>query len=317
VLAMVLGVVAVQALMLAAFAWPASRVGPREVPLVVAGPGTNDFIEQLEDIPGPDEDAQAFTVTELDDPAAAEQALRDREAYGAIVVDDGGAQLLISSAASPTVAQLLQQSLLGPAEGVVVDVVPAAEDDPRGTGFAASLLPLVATGIAAGAAIFFLAGSLRERIGALFAYAVLSGLTATGVMHWLGILEGSYFATAAVVAALALAVAAPVAGLGAVLGPAGIGVGVLVILFFGNAFSGIATAPDLLPQPWGEVGQWVPPGAGGTLLRSVAFFDGADSVRSWLVLAIWAVAGLAILVVGQLLGRRHDIAPEESTPAAA
>ncbi len=31
--------VVIQAVMVLAFAWPASRVAPREVPLVVAGPG--------------------------------------------------------------------------------------------------------------------------------------------------------------------------------------------------------------------------------------------------------------------------------------
>src|SRR5690606_19242698 len=44
---LVLGIVAVQALMLFAFAWPASNSGPREVPVAVAGPPeVADRIEQ-------------------------------------------------------------------------------------------------------------------------------------------------------------------------------------------------------------------------------------------------------------------------------
>jgi type IV secretory pathway TrbD component len=60
----------------------------------------------------------------------------------------------------------------------------------------------------------------------------------------------------------------------------------------------------MLPQPWGAVGQLLPPGAGVGATRSVAFFDGAGATKPSTVLAIWLVAGLALLVLGGLARSR-------------
>ncbi len=54
----------------------------------------------------------------------------------------------------------------------------------------------------------------------------------------------------------------------------------------------VSAAPELLPQPWGTLGQFLPIGAGGSLLRSTAFFDGAGAAGPAWVLAAYAVAGL-------------------------
>ena len=76
------------------------------------------------------------------------------------------------------------------------------------------------------------------------------------------------------------AIAAIVAGLSAVLGRAGIALGAVVVFVLGNPLSGLATAPELLPQPWGALGQFLPPGAGATLLRSAGYFDWAGAGQS-------------------------------------
>jgi len=125
----------------------------------------------------------------------------------------------------------------------------------------------------------------------------------------MGILTGPYLATAGVIGLVALAISAGVAGLGAALGRPGIAVGVLAVFLVGNPISGIASAPELLPQPWGTIGQFLPPGAGGTLLRSVAFFDGAGATRSLWVLAAWAVGGLLLAAVGHYRDRAAATTP--------
>jgi len=96
-----------------------------------------------------------------------------------------------------------------------------------------------------------------------------------------------------------MAVSAPICGLGALVGPAGVGLGALLVFFFGNPISGLTTAPELLPKPWGAIGQLLPPGAGGSLLRSVAFFDGARSAGPLWVLIGWGLAGLALTAIGR------------------
>jgi hypothetical protein len=180
----------------------------------------------------------------------------------------------------------------------VQDVVAADSDDPRGAGLAAGLLPLVLTSLAAGLLLALTIGNRLGRVLGLLTYAVLAGLVATAILEYgLGALPGDYLASAAVVALLTLAMAAASAGLGATLGPAGVALAVLAVFLVGNPLSGMTSAPELLPQPWGAVGQLLPPGAGGTLLRSVAFFDGAGAALPAWVLTAWASAGLLLAAI--------------------
>jgi len=83
------------------------------------------------------------------------------------------------------------------------------------------------------------------------------------------------------------------------------------MVFVGIPFSGVGSAPELLPQPVGWLGQLMPPGAGGNLLRSTGFFDGAGGGRHIAVLAIWALAGFAALGIA---AARRRLAP---TPEVA
>ena len=292
-------VVAVQALMIAAFAWPATKLEPRDLPVVVAGPAraARAFAGRLAAIqPG------AFEVATVPDAATADQRLRDRDAYAAFVLGpDGLAGLHVASAASPTVAQALTELAQTAAQGravTVTDVVPTHPGDPRGAGLASALLPLVLTSVAAGVVLTVTVGSRWPRVLGLVTYAVLAGLVASAVVQYgLDALPGDYFANAAVVALLTLAMAAAVAGLGATLGAGGVVLAVLLVFLLGNPLSGLTSAPELLPQPWGALGQLLPPGAGGTLLRSVAFFDGAGGATAAWVLGAWAGGGLLLAAV--------------------
>lgn len=303
-LGLAVAVVVVQALLVPLFAGPASRTGPREVPVVVAGPPpvAGQLVDRLQSArPG------AFEVTIAPADVDAAEVVRDREAYGVFQLTGDGLRLYTASAASPAVAALLTQVAQGMAQAApggltveVVDVVPTSADDPQGAGFAAGFLPLVMTSLLAGIALLFAVPRRPARLTGLLAYAVLAGLAGAAVLQgWLGVLEGDYLLNAAVIGLVALAVAAGVAGLGAVLGAPGVALGAIVVFLVGNPLSGVAVGPHMLPQPWGAIGQFLPPGAGGTLLRSVAWFDGAGSTAAWLVLGAWAVAGLLLVAVGR------------------
>lgn len=82
------------------------------------------------------------------------------------------------------------------------------------------------------------------------------------------------------------------------LGLRGIGLGLLLMVFVANPLSGVGSAPELLPEPVGAIGQLMPPGAGGNLLRSTGFFDGAAAGERVAVLLAWVLGGLALLVGG-------------------
>lgn len=88
-----------------------------------------------------------------------------------------------------------------------------------------------------------------------------------------------------------LAIGSLVAGLAALLGQRGVALAAVLLVFCGNPWSGISTAPELLPKWVGFTGQLLPPGAGGTLLRSTAFFDENGSLAPLTVLLVWTVLG--------------------------
>jgi hypothetical protein len=314
VIGLIIGIVAVQALMLFAFLWPASNSGPREVPIAVAGPPemAGQVEQTLTSVPSRDEGVSAFEVMQVQDEAAAIEAITDRDVYGAVVIGPDGPQLLVASAASPAVAQMLRTAAaeLSPdGAPAVQDVVPTTADDPTGAGLAAGVLPLVLTSAAGGLAIGLLLTRRGERLVATAGLAVAAGLGSAALLQYgLGVADGSYWELAGVVALVVGAVAAGVAGLGAVFGRAGAGLALAVMILLGNPFSAAPSAPEFLPQPWGELGQLLPPGAGITAVRSVAFFDGAAIGQPLLVLAIWLVAGLLLVLLGRPGRRTADVA---------
>lgn len=95
-----------------------------------------------------------------------------------------------------------------------------------------------------------------------------------------------------------LAISATSVGLITLIGPAGIGLSAALMVFVGNPFSGITSAPELLPKFVGDIGQWLPPGAGANLLRSTAYFGGAGSGGHIAVLVLWSTLGLAAVALG-------------------
>ncbi|WP_030835434.1 ABC transporter permease [Streptomyces sp. NRRL S-475] len=312
VIAVVVLVPVLAALALWAFAWPASRIAPRDLPLGVAGPAAAaaQVERQLERHEG------AFEIHRYADEAAARDAIEDRSVYGAVVITAQGPELLTASAAGPVVAQFLQQAVAhqaaaGGTQVKTVDVVPTPSGDPRGAVLNAATLPLALAGIAAGAVVTLLRLRGFRAVTALLGASALVGVIAAGIAHsWLGALGGDWWTEASVLGLSTLAVGGAVAGLAALIGPAGTGVGAAVVMLIGNPFSGATSAPQMLPEPAGAIGQWLPPGAGTTLLRSVSYFDGAAATGPALTLAWWAVLGLgAVLLGGSLRARKADAGP--------
>ncbi|MGC9381611.1 ABC transporter permease [Streptomyces sp. MH13] len=309
------------ALALCAFAWPAARTSARDLPLGVAGPPA--AITQVEQRLAQREGA--FEIHRYADEAAARDAVEDRTVYGAVVAGDRGTKLLTASAAGPSVAQLLRQAVTGQASATgtpvqVVDVVPAPEADPRGAALGASVLPLALAGIATGAVVTLLGWRGVRAAVAVAGAAASTGVAAAVVAHsWLGVVTGDWWAVAGAFGLSTLAAGAGVAGLGALLGRAGIGLGAAVIMLLGNPFSGASSAPEMLPRPAGAIGQWLPPGAGGSLLRSVSFFEGAAATGPALTLTWWSLLGLAAVLLGGVLRQRAPGASPapDRTPAPA
>ena len=311
VLRVVLGATALLTVLITAFAWPASEVAPRDLPVAVAGPP--------EAVAGLGQGASALGEDALDlsmkdDRAAVVTAIEDRDAAGGFVLGPDGVEVLTASAGSPAIAQLLAEvaghlSTANPNAGPVTttDVVPLPADDPRGLTFNAGALPLVLGGLATGVLGALLLRSRRSGLAAILGVAGAGGLAMAAVLQgWLGALEGSYLANAGVIALGIAAIGLPVLGLHRLLGRPGIPLAAAVFLLLGNPLSGVTSSPYLLPDGWSTLGQLLPPGAVGTALRSTSFFDGAGSGVSLLVLAGWALFGAVLLLVPG----RSDAEPE-------
>jgi hypothetical protein len=293
--AAILVVPLVVAAILALFAWPAAKVGPRDLPVGVTGPATIDD--------------PRFDVHHYASESEARTAIEDREIYGAFVA---GPKVLIASAASPAVAQALTHAA-AESDAEVEDVVAAS---PSGGALASSLLPLVLAGLLTGALAAGITSSPARRALLVLGGSLLSGLAATAIVQgWLDVVGGDWVANAAVLSLTVLAIAAVASGLDALIGKAGLIVTALTMVFIGNPFSAIATGPEMLPTPAGFIGQLLPPGAGGNLLRSTGFFDGAGAGRHAAVLAAWALLGFAALAAAWLRGRRPAVVA--AAPAVA
>jgi hypothetical protein len=305
-------------LLLTAFAWPSVRSSVHDVPIAVAGPVSavqriTPVLDQR--LPG------GFEVTEVADTAAAERLIRDRDVYGAIDLSSGTPQVITASAGSAAVAQTLNSIAagLGQAQGAGTsvaarDLVPLPADDPRGAGLAAGALPLVMGGLLAALLLTKLVrGSVRRVTGAL-AFAVTGGLAVAAILQfWFGSLDGSYAANTGAIALTIAAIALTILGLESLLGYVGLGLGAATMMLIGNPLSGTATTPEMLPGWSGTLGQLLPPGAGGQLLRSTAFFDGHGSTHPAAVLATWLTLGTVLCLAGSL--RRRPTATVEDTDA--
>ena len=292
--ALVLAMTAGLSLILALFVSIAVNSGPNGIRLAVAGPAP--AVEQIKAGVAQVGGADAFEVTVVSDEAAARAALEDRSVDGAIIIGPNGPTLLTASAGSPAITQMLTvaathlggQPAAGPA---VVDVVPLPAGDARGVGLPSGSFPMIIAGLALGAGA---ALALRNRwviLATVVGGAMTIAISFAGILSWMGVSGGHFWDEFSAISLTITASALVVAGLVRLMGAAGVGVGALLLVIVGNPLSGIATSPRLLPGPWGEFGQWLPTGAGGTLLRTVAYFPGASVWAPLLILLAWAVLG--------------------------
>ncbi|MEU6070097.1 ABC transporter permease [Streptomyces sp. NPDC047082] len=320
-----------------AFAWPAARTAPRDLPVGIVGTSTasQGAVEGLaHSKPG------GFDFRLYPDEASARSAIRGRDVYGAYVVAPGSLTVLESTAASPTVAQLLdkagrqlaahaskaaadravssvhgtsarsERGKAGPKAPTqirvrTVDVVQISADDPRGVVFSSALLPLTICSIMI-ALVITMSRRLRP-VSRLMALIAVSGAAALGVylvaQGFLGALPHEHLATWASLSLTMLAISATTGGVVTLVGPAGLGLSAALMVFVGNPFSGSTSAPELLPKVVDDIGQWLPPGAGASLVRDTAYFNGNDSAGHIAVLTLWSVLGLAAVLFGHRAAR--------------
>ncbi|RZU67067.1 hypothetical protein EV379_3443 [Microterricola gilva] len=299
---------------LVAFALPSinSEVKHIAVGLVAPEPLASAVIDGL-DVASPD----TFDVTIVESASAARALIEEREAFGAFVVTANGLTVETASAASYAVATALGAAgqQIGAAVDVPVtvdDVVPFSEADPRGVGLSAGALPIALGGWIAAVGILSAIHGTRQRLITAGVFAVVGGFALTAVLQfWLGTFTGNYWLTSLGAVLGIAATSFLVLGMQRMFKAAGIVMAAIILVLLGNPLSGLSSAPEILPEPWGAIGQLLPPGATGTLLRNTAFFDGAATTMPIIVLAIWFVFGLGLYLLAVARDRRRDPAAIE------
>ena len=289
--AMVLGVTALLTLIVTAFAWPASEIAPRELPVAAVGPaeavaGFENGTAALGD--------DALDVIAMDSRAAAVTAIEERDVSAAFVWHPRGRRAADRLGRQPG-RGADDAADRGPARRGAPRA--AARDDhgrrrrsPRMTRAAWSSAPARSRSSSAACSP---AWSWRCgcAAGGTRSWRPSASPPAAAWPSWACSRAGSARWTAATgrtQASSSLGIAAiglTLVGLRRAIGMAGLPLGALTILLLGNPLSGVTSAPELLPTGWSTLGQLLPPGATGTALRSTAFFDGAGAGLPLLVLS--------------------------------
>jgi hypothetical protein len=285
------------------------------------------------------EEGDKFEVDAYDDAASLVAAIKKREAYGGAVLDGEDHTLYVASAASPAVANLLRTRYIAAHDDQVaahvdtlaragrpvdiatvraltelpkvVDVVPLPADDSNG-----GSLGLIIQALALGGSIASIAlgrlGKLTERslgrgirhAGVLVLYAALSAGVALLAMSFFGVgADAAAWSLFGGLALASLAITASVAGMVALVGPAGTLLGA-VYFTLGIIISGSTIAPEMLPTGGRLVGQLLPPGAAATVVRDSLYFPHATTTGAFVVLGGFAGVGLVVVLLTNALDYR-------------
>jgi Protein of unknown function (DUF3533) len=283
---------------------PIGLVGTPRAIDAVAGPLRQKF-------PG------AYEIHEYLTADAARTAILHRHVYGAYQPQPSPL-LMVASAASPSIATLLEQTFRGlaRAQGApapkVQELVPLPPSDSRGaTSFSVVLSLIIASVL--GSTVIYLLGRHRPppvRLAVMLSLAICGGLVTALITNVIvDAFPGRFFGVWAVSSLFMLALGLPISAFQVLIGAAGTAVGAVMFLVIGNPASGGSSAPELLPGFWRALSQILPPGAAVTAMRDVVYFDGHGAGPALLVLAVWALAGIAIVftVHGIRARRQHAV----------
>src|SRR5919107_1942248 len=298
-LAIATGLTAIIAVIVLAFSWPAVTAHPNDVTIAVVGPeaAVSAIETQLTE-----EGDGVFAIAAVDDREEAVEGIEERDYFGAIIL--GPEPELLTASANGAVNEVVAQ-LATPLQTALTAQAQAAAE---ASGQAAPIATLIF-------------GSVR-RILAVTVYSAVGGVVLTSILQgWFGSIQGDFWLNVGAFSMTIAAIATPMIGFVALIGRAGIAVGPVVMMLFANPISGAALPPQFIPGPWGEIGQWFPPGAAATLVRELSYFPNADMTFPWLVLTGWVVGGLILSLVGHFgttitENRADSTAEKTSSPEA-
>jgi hypothetical protein len=286
------------ALFVASYSLALGRPTPHNIPAGVVGNQAAEvpLIAALKSATGHGLALQPFPSA-----AAAQRAIAEQRIYAALLLAGQRSELLIASAAGTSVARVLEQAANAVAQRdagslPVRDLHPLPAGDPQGL---VSFYATLAATILGFVTMFQLRAnapqlSLRAWWGAIGMVALAGGLLLALVLGpMIGALPAPFselwgaLSAQIAVAALFNSTMITLVGRWAILPTWGF------FVAFGNASSGGAVAPPLLPAFYGFVGRFLPAGATVEIVRNASYFQGHQHLEPMLVQAGWIV-GAAI-----------------------
>jgi hypothetical protein len=252
---------------------------------------------------------------------AARAAIRDGQAYAAIVAGPRGESLLIQTAASPGTASILTKGFTQAAAALKVplavrDLAPLPASDPTGSSAYFLVAGWVLGGYIGATVLGLISGGVRcpklrqaaGRLGLILGYAAVSGFA--GALLFgpaLGVMSGFSAGLAGVGILVVFAAAVATAALQGALGMPGTLIAIIGMVVFGNSTAGQSIATPLLASPWNVIGVGLPTGAGLSSARSVIYLGGVNLTGPLTVLLGYAVGG-TLVMLASAAWRQHRLA---------
>ncbi|CAL9398922.1 DUF3533 domain-containing protein [Streptomyces sp. enrichment culture] len=315
---LVIGVIALQLLFIASYVGALHDPKPKDVPFGVVAPpaAAEQAVTRLDDLPGSPLDPRT-----VPDAATAREQIRNRDIDGALILDPAGTTdtLLVASGGGTVLATALETltTTLERTQGRTLrtqDVAPASPQDFDGLSSFYLVVGWCVGGYLCASILAISAGARPAnptraaiRLTAMALVSIIGGLGGAVIVGpILDALPGSVVSLWWLGALITFAVGAATLALQGIFGVIGIGLAILLVVIAGNPSAGGAFPLPMLPPFWQAIGPALPPGAGTWAARSLAYFDGNDTTPSLLVLSAWALAGIAITLLGATLRRRRE-----------
>jgi hypothetical protein len=230
--------------------------------------------------------------------AAARRALNQQKVYAALDLNQHTPSLYLASAAGASVARVLERVASTDPRIHVIDTHPLASKDPNGLDIFYLILISNIIGFIAVFQVRANAGGLQHwwKYVVLFASAAALALTLVDgpVFHQLPLPVLESWVILALLVVTASSFASTMLDL---IGRWAILPTWLFFVVLGNTSSGGAVSPPLLPRPFALVSEWLPSGAAVESLRDAVYFRPYQHAQSIAVLATWAAASFAAMLV--------------------
>lgn len=271
--------------------------------------------------------ASYFQMTEYKSADALRTAIKDRKIYAGFYNQGETAVLIVA----PASGKLLRDNLVMTATGLlaslkiplkVEDLVPLGKGDTSGLSSYTFQYGLLVPSFFFGLLLFMFAHgtSLAWRFGLIGGYSLCAGIVgALTVDQVVGALTGHFLALAALGVLYAAMAVLVTYGLSVLMNYAGAAIAGLALILVGNSVGGGSINQEFLPNGFRALGQVFPNGAFIRAVRDTVYFNGHNSGRAILVVALWALSGLALVVLAnpvRALVARPKRAEAASKPAS-